>query len=570
MARTRKTADAAQMVDDRGLITMSNVQALNTVRRYAPNDYQQRIPIATQGNLESVLRAMNAYQPNWDVYWNVFVGRIGRVSINERLRFENPLAKMKQPALTYGRSMQEIQANLIKAKRYDPRDINVFGREGREPEIFQAFHQESRRDKYELNIPMEDVLHGSFIEGQSIATFFNSLTALPVQSAANDEYLLMRQLFSAYDAIEGYYNLHVDSPLEEGIAFEEQQQRGAQLIRKMRAQYKKLKFNSAKYSPAGREAGLTQNTKRVFVVMDADTEAVLQTITTAYAYHDDNQDIFADEIIILDELPVQGACALMLDEDWFQCADTLGPLMLTAPLNPVNMSINYFFHIWQIMSYSRFLGAVMFSTRADTEITAAQSTVTGVVLKDAEGQTGSTVELRGTVRLFATVEGTNNPSQAVAYEIKAFDGKGCGMTLPAECYVDSEGVFHAGNAKAVDKFVISATSIQNGSFSADYTVQIAGATYASAISAQGISVEQGQTGKVKVSVTPANATDAGFEVYSLYDEIGIGNIDSTGFEVTAGLDSSVGVHDVLVVATGGDPAQARVQQIVHITITAKA
>ena len=570
MARTRKTADAAQMVDDRGLITMSNVQALNTVRRYAPNDYQQRIPIATQGNLESVLKAMNAYQPNWDVYWNVFVGRIGRVSINERLRFENPLAKMKQPALTYGRSMQEIQANLIKAKRYDPRDINVFGREGREPEIFQAFHQESRRDKYELNIPMEDVLHGSFIEGQSIATFFNSLTALPVQSAANDEYLLMRQLFSAYDAIEGYYNLHVDSPLEEGISFEEQQQRGAQLIRKMRAQYKKMKFNSAKYSPAGREAGLTQNTKRVFVVMDADTEAVLQTITTAYAYHDENQDIFADEIIVLDELPVEGACALMLDEDWFQCADTLGPLMLTAPLNPVNMSINYFFHIWQIMSYSRFLGAVMFSTRADTEITAAQSTVTGVVLKDAEGQTGSTVELRGTVRLFATVEGANNPSQAVAFEIKAFDGKGCGMTLPAECYVDSEGVFHAGNAKAVDKFVISATSIQNGTFSADYTVQIAGGTYATGVTAPAVSIEQGATGKVKVTVAPANATDAGFEAYALDARIGIGNVDSAGFEVSADVDAEPGAYEVLVVATGGDPAQKRPTATCTVTGTAKA
>ena len=570
MARTRKTSEPAGILDERGLLSMTNVQALNTVRRYAPNDYQQRIPVATQGNLVSVLKAMNAYQPNWDVYWNVFVGRIGRVSINERLRFENPLAKMKQPALTYGRSMQEIQANLIKAKRYDPKDINVFGREGREPEIFQAFHQESRRDKYELNIPMEDVLHGSFIEGQSIATFFNSLTALPVQSAANDEYLLMRQLFSAYDAIEGYYNIHVDSPLEEGISFEEQQQRGAQLIRKMRAQYKKLKFNSAKYSPAGREAGLTQNTKRVFAVMDADTEAVLQTITTAYAYHDENQDIFADEIIILDELPVQGACALMLDEDWFQCADTLGPLMLTAPLNPVNMSINYFFHIWQIMSYSRFLGAVMFSTRADTEITAAQSTVTGVVLKDEEGQTGSTVELRGTVRLFATVEGTNNPSQAVAYEIKAFDGKGCGMTLPAECYVDSEGVFHAGNAKSVDKFVISATSIQNGTFSADYTVQIAGGTYATGVTAPAVSIEQGATGKVNVTVAPANATDAGFEAYALDARIGIGNVDSAGFEVSADVDAEPGAYEVLVVATGGDPAQKRPTATCTVTVTAKA
>lgn len=458
--------------DGEGKLALTNVQIMNTVRRYAPNDYQQRIPVATQGNISSVMKAMNAYQPNYDVFWNVFVGRIGRVNINDRMQFENPLAALKQPAMTYGRTIQEIQNNLIKARVYDPGDANVFGREGREPEVYVNYHSESRRDKYEINIPMEDVLHGSFVEGESIASLWNSLTETPVQSANNDEYILMRDLTRIYDEMQGYYNLHVDDIMEAGISFEEQQHRGAILVQKMNAEYTKMKFYSAKYSPYGREKGLMGRCPRVIALISADTESILKTITTAYAFNEQNQQILADEVIVLDELPIKGAQALMLDESWYQVADTLGPMMLGAPMNPSNMSYNYFYHVWQIISYSLFLGATMFSTRADTDLSVAPSTVTGVTLKDGDGKTEGDAKTGGIVQLFATVEGTNTPSKAVRYEIKTYNGAGKGVTLPAELFIDSLGAVHIGNVDAVATIVITAVSLQDETKSGDYTISV--------------------------------------------------------------------------------------------------
>lgn len=570
MATKKSTVSVAKSAisDSNGLLTMSNVQALNTVRRYAPNDYQQRIPVATQSNIRSVLEAMNAYTPNWDVYWNVFVGRIGRVNINDRMNFTNPLAKLKQPAMPYGRTIQEIQTNLIKAKVYDPNGSNVFGREGREPEIFQAFHTENRRDTYELNIPMEDVLRGSFIEGESISAFWNSLTAVPVQSANNDEFLLMRNLLRQYDTLSGYYNIHVDDLNESGITFEEQQHRGARLVQKMRAMYTKLKYNSPNYSPVGRKYGLTGNTPRVIAIISADVESILKTITTAYAFNEANQDIIADDVIVLDDLNIQGSQALMIDESWYQCADTLGPLMLSAPLNPQNMSYNYFYHIWQALSYSNFLGAVLFSTRPDTVISASESVITGVTLKDAQGQTGSTVAAGGAVALVAEVQGTGDPNQAVRWQIEAFDGKGAGMTLPAETYIDSYGVFHAGNTHSGDTVKITATSIYSPQHSATYTVKIDGETYATAVSASDVSIEQGGSGTVIVSITPADATDASYSAYSVDGVIGISNVRPGGFAVSCDESAPVGPHQIVVVANGAAP-DGSVTDTVTVTVTAK-
>lgn len=565
--RASKLAEVTDQVT--GELRMSNVQLLNTVRKYAPNDYKDRIPVATQGNIQAVLRAMNAYMPNWDIFWNVFIGRIGRVNINDRLNFTNPLAKFKQPSLNYGRTIQEIQANLIKARVYDPNGTNVFGREGREPEIYQAFHQENRHNTYELNIPMEDVLRGSFIEGESIAALWNSLTALPVQSGNNDEYLLMRNLTEEYDELHGYYNIHVDDIMEEGISFEEQQHRGAILIQKISAQYTKFKFNSSKYSPYGREYGLTGSSPRVFLLISADVDSVLKTITTAYAFNAENQKILADEVIVLDELPIQGCQALMLDENWFQCADTLGPVMLQSPLNPQNMSYNYFYHVWQILSYSLFLGAVMFSTRADTVLTVGTSTVTGVKLVDGEGAEAKTVDAGGAVQLFATVEGANQPNQAVRFEIQAYDGRGASLTLPAETYIDNRGCLHVGNAPDGAKIVVRATSVQNPAFADDYTATVAGAKYLTSIGANNVSaLKQGATVQVPVTFTPADATNRAYEVYSVDGALGFVNKTPTGFSVSAGSDTPTGAHQVVIAGSGGDPAKAPISKTITVTVTA--
>lgn len=556
----------SKLTNEEGRLTLTNAQILDTVRKYAPNDYQERVPATTQGSVQATLQAMNAYTPNWDVFWNVFLGRIGRVQINDRMNFTNPLSPLKRPALRYGRTIQEVQTNLIKARAYDNKAENVFGREGREPDIHQIFHTENRRDKYVLNIPMEDVLRGSFIEGESISAFFNSLTETPIASANNDEYLLMRSLLETYDNLWGFWNIQVDDLHGLGNSLDTQVERGIKLIRAMNATYTKMKYFRTEFSPEGRNKGLATKSNRLIAIIDADVNAALEAANMSFAYHNEGQKLVADEIIVLDELPISGCQALLLDEEWFQVADTLGPLSMVSPMNPDNLSYNTFYHIWQVLSYSIFLGAVMFSTRPDSELTLLQPTYTGVELKDAAGQTSSTIQPGDEVQLIATVTGTNNPNQAVVYSIQAFNGRGAVSTLPAQMFVDSGGVFHSGNCHDIDKITIVATSVSDSQYQALYTVTVAGSKYATALAGEDVNVKVGSNATSALAWTPEDVTDKAYEAYSADDSVATVADVADGTLTVSGV--AAGSTTIILVAKGGDPTKANVTAKVNVTVTA--
>ena len=559
-------AAKSKLTNEEGRLNLTNAQILDTVRKYAPNDYKERVPATTQGSVAATLQAMNNYTPNWDVFWNVFLGRIGRVQINDRMNFTNPLAKLKRPALRYGRTIQEVQANLIKARAYDAKAENVFGREGREPDIHQIFHTENRRDKYIINIPMEDVLRGSFIEGESISAFFNSLTEAPIASANNDEYLLMRTLLETYDNLWGFWNINVPDMHDLGANLDAKISAGVQLITAMNATYTKMKFYRTEYSPEGRNKGLATKSNRLIAIIDADVNAALKAANMSYAFHNDEQKIIADDIIVLDQLPIAGCQALLLDEEWFQVADTLGPLSMVSPMNTDNLSYNTFYHIWQVLSYSIFLGATMFSTRPDSEITAAQATYTGVMLLDAAGNTSSTIQPGEEVRLIAKVNGTNSPNQAVVYSIKAFNGRGAVQTLPAEMFVDSNGVFHSGNCHDIDKVTIAATSVADSQYQALYTVTVAGATYMTALAGVAVNVKVGANATSALKWTPSDGTDKSYEAYSADDTIAtVANVAGDVLTVSGIAEGST---TIVLVANGGDPTKPNVVAKVAVTVTA--
>ena len=556
----------SKLTNEEGRLNLTNAQILDTVRKYAPNDYKERVPATTQGSVAATLQAMNAYTPNWDVFWNVFLGRIGRVQINDRMNFTNPLAKLKRPALRYGRTIQEVQANLIKARAYDAKAENVFGREGREPDIHQIFHTENRRDKYTINIPMEDVLRGSFIEGESISAFFNSLTEAPIASANNDEYLLMRSLTETYDNLWGFWNIQVDDLHNLGNDLNTQVERGIKLIRAMNATYTKMKYFRTEYSPEGRNKGLATKSNRLIAIIDADVNAALEAANMSFAFHNEGQKLVADDIIVLDELPISGCQALLLDEEWFQVADTLGPLSMVSPMNPDNLSYNTFYHIWQVLSYSLFLGATMFSTRPDSEITAAKATYTSVTLQDAAGNTSSTIKPGEEVQLIATVNGTNSPNQAVVYSIKAFNGRGAVQTLPAEMFVDSNGVFHSGNCHDIDKVTIAATSVADSQYQALYTVTVAGTTYMTKLEGAEVSVKVGANATSALAWTPSNGTDKSYEAYSADDSIA--TVANVADDVLTVSGIAKGSTSIILVAKGGDPTEPNVVAKVAVTVIA--
>lgn len=558
-----------------GVLHATNAEILNTVRDYAPDEYQKRVPAVTQGSVKDAIDALNSYTPDWNIFYDVLLNRIGLTLLRER-SFTNPLGNLKRSSMRWGTQIQEMQVNLLRAKNYQKDAINVFGLEGREPDIHVKYHMMNRQDKYELQVPMSEPLRGAFTENTNLAGLLNSIVSQPKNSDENDEFLLMMRLLKHYNDFQGFYNIQVDdikSAADPAAA-------GRKLVKAVRAMDTKLKYYSTDYSYEGRNAGLATLTDSSLLIIDADTDAALTVDMLAYMFNAEDGKLIADRIVRVPKLPVAGAQAMLVDQDFFLCADNLGPMTLNGPMNPQNMTQLYVLHHWETLSYSLFANAIMFSTLPDTDVARLESTVTGVTLKDAEGGVSSTITptldlatgyvKAPEVKLVAEVQGNNNPSQAVAYTLKAFDGRGHVRALPADCFVDSVGTFHAGHAKSGTKVRVTATSIANGAFSADYNVTVEGVKSTTALAAAptSLAMKVGESKTTKVTATPADATDPGFTVAvtSGEDNVTVALDRNTGVVTVAGV--AEGTATILLVATGS-AADEQVTNTVSVTVSAK-
>lgn len=559
---------------ENGVLRATNAEIMNTVRKYAPSDYQSRIPPVTQGSVREALKALNAYQPFWNVFFDVLLNRIGLTLVRQR-SFTNPLSIARRVSLKYGETIQEMQVNLIRAKDYDKDAMNVFGIEGREPDIHQQFHTVNSRLKYNIAVPMQEVLSGAFTEENSLSALMNSSLATPYDSMENDEYLQQVELFKHYDEFEGFYNEQVDM-FTYDTAHDTAEEAARKLAKAVRFYNKKFRFYSQDYSSEGRKRGLSTLATNTYLVIGAGQDAAISVDMLAYMFNEENGRLLADRIVVLPELPDPTAVAYLVEDDFLLTADKLGPLMLTAPMNTQNLSQVHTLHVWRALSYSLFANAVKFSTQPSTEVTRLDSTVTGVTVLDAESHDTSTVESwvdsngyahTPEIQLVATVQGTNGPSQAVAWSIEGYDGRGRAWGLPADCFVDSKGVFHAGHTPAGTTVIIKATSVQNPAFSAQYTAIIEGQTYATAIAASpaSVNVAAGSSQTVSVTFTPETPTDDGFTAALVDGTHAAIQVDEAGHTVKV-TGVSAGTDTLVLAATGAESGNA-VTKTVAITVT---
>lgn len=553
-----------------GILHATNAEIFNTIRNYAPSDYQSRVPAVTQATIGDAISALNDYTPDWNVFYNILLNRIATTLVRQK-SFTNPLAQFKRSSIKYGTQIQEMQVNLLRAKSYDKNAMNIYGLEGREPDIHVKYHTMNRRDKYEITLPMEQVLSGAFDGSEDLAALLNSCLAQPMNSDQNDEFLLMLNLFKHYQDFTGFYNVQIDPITDADSA--------RKLVKAVRVMNTNLRYYSTDYSAEGRNAGLSTLSDSTMLLIDANVDATLTVDMLAYMFNAEDGKLIADRIIRVPKLPVAGASAFLVDTDFLLCADNIPALTLTAPINPQNMTQPVVMHHWETLSYSLFTNAIMFSTLPDTDVTRLESTVTGVTLTDSEGHDSGTVmptldtrtgyASTPSVKLLATVKGNNSPSQAVRYELRAFNGRGRGIALPANCYVDSTGTLHTGAAKAGTVIKVTATSIQNEQFSATYTATVEGvkATTALTSTPAAITVKVDESITAKVAATPQDATDAGFTVAVVTgaDNVGVSVDRVHGTYTVTGVKQ--GAATLVLSATGA--GDTPVTKTVAVTVNPK-
>lgn len=412
-----------------------NATILHDVWLHGTNDFQQRIPEPTQGNIDATMKSL--FDPMNRQYYNQFLDalimRIGETFVHQQ-SYRNPLAAFKKSKMMYGDTLQEIIPKWIRAHSYvdDAEDVFKMAR----PDVATWYHSQNRRDRYDITVN-DTELRTAFTEQYGLNRLVASILQVPMNSDEYDEYRIMMQLVAYYEKNWGFYKHKLTAaPASEAT--------GKEFLTAVRSYAGKLTFPNTIYNSRQIEdVPIFVKPTELVLLITPDVQANIDVNTLASVFQLDKADI-KYRTVLVDEFPVPDCVALLTTEDFFQCRDTV--YETTSAYNPKTLGTNYFLHHWGIYSVSPFVPAIMFTTGDATTVTTVTQTVTGMTAKIANATPDKGEETAITVKLVgkldpANIDGIKVAPDAATYETTVADASGNAITSPAT-RVDEYGVLH--------------------------------------------------------------------------------------------------------------------------------
>ena len=420
------------------IIDASNAAILNAVRANASLSYRDRIPVATDANLEKTMREIRSYTPHFNEFADTLINRIGLTLLDQNLLYENKLKPLKSGAMQFGGMVQELAMDLIKGEEYDADDTNVFN--APKPYIHEDFHCINRRNKYPFKLN-SDLLEEAVINDGQLGALLNYTFASANTSGEQDEYLLMLELLGHYQKTEpnGFANLHV----EDIATASDPKTAATELSRTIREAYMYNKgFLRSEFNPAGVPCAAPD----LVLLITPKALSYMDVYVLANAFHMDKADFMADRVIVVDQWPegLSGTQAMLLDRNFYRVYDC--KRRMVNQFNVMTLDWIYVYHIWQVMSVSRMKTALRFSTDASNVSlgnATTPKTATAVTITVAEGAT--TFTAGDVIQLGAEVTYDDGTTDGNAYFIitgVTCTGESESVIPNTGTYVDREGKLH--------------------------------------------------------------------------------------------------------------------------------
>lgn len=423
-------------------MAVDNATILDKVRTKGTDDYQQRIPSATQTGVANTMRylfdPMNRQYLN-DCVWNM-VNRIGLTVMAQNAPFENPLAVFKKENLYWGSTVQEIAIKWIKAHGYkdDAEELLKMHR----PEAAIWFYEMNRRDQYPISWT-DDELRQAFVDDFGLNRFVAQIMETPRNSDNYDEMNIMLALIRHYERDLGFYKVHLDAvPSDETTA--------KTLLKALRSTAGQMQFPSTQYNALNvSDIPAYANPQQMVLLIEPEYLASLDVDALSAVFQLDKAEV-PYRIVQVPSLGIPGAVALLVSTDWYQVRDTM--YGTSQFYNPQTLANTLYLNHWGIYGVSPFTPCALFTTDAGTSVKVVTQTVTGFTLTPATGdvKAGDVVQL--TPKLTATVDPTGTAIQvapdAATYEVAANhaasgdDGHGAAFDLNVNTFVDDQGRLH--------------------------------------------------------------------------------------------------------------------------------
>jgi hypothetical protein len=383
---------------------------VNAIRNSNPG-FAQYVPLASSDNVTAVGKGIQVNQTVQNDFLINLVDRIGLVVVRA-LSLNNPLKKFKKGAMPQGRTIEEIFTDITQAKKYDPSDSEntVFKRQI--PNVKTLFHERNRQEFYKQTVSDEQ-LASAFVSWTAFESFVSSIIGSIYNSAEVDEFEYMKLLIDNYQATGMFAVIPVTAPTDQTTAKD--------FVKKLRAVATKMTLASGSRDYNALGVRTKTDAEDLHLIITADLEAEIDVDVLASAFNMSKTEFIGNRTVI-DNFATPGLQAVLVDKDWFMVYDNLQKLETLR--NPQGLYYNYYYHVWQTLSVSRFSNAVAF-------MSGTVPAVTQVIVDPAIAsvKAGTTYQFKAIVRQTDTTVRT--PTWSVAASTASTTLK-AGTTIAAD------------------------------------------------------------------------------------------------------------------------------------------
>ena len=224
---------------------MDNVQFLNAIRAVASAEYKGRIPTATQTNIQNIMTTIMDYSATKEEFTNTILNKIVRTKVLNKA-YENSLKFFKKEPLPFGKTIEGVFVDLIKAKNFNEN----FGTGNNEATSLLAkekapvkveYYSENFKHKYKLSISDEQ-LKSAFMSADGLSQMTQGLIRSATSSSEYDEYMMIKTLIGA--SVEKVFEI-------EGLFALDENTQAKKITKTVQALVNKFRFMSTEYNKQG-------------------------------------------------------------------------------------------------------------------------------------------------------------------------------------------------------------------------------------------------------------------------------------------------------------------------------
>lgn len=440
-----------------------NEDIIKAIRHDASSEYQRYIPDEIKADVSATLKQLNNYKPAMNEFISAIVNKIG-LTIARNNSWSNPLARYKKGLVENGDTVEELQVGLLETYAFDPRreygEKANFGKHI--PDVQSSYHTINSERQIPLTI-QRSTIQRAFTSPDGLAQFITKLMEAPSTKDNLDEYLLMTSLFATYEEADGFFKVNVPD-IQDRNSTGDDARMG---LRIMREYAETLPFLSTRYN-AARMPVHAEPEDLILITTPQfksglDVNALAAIFNTSYA-----EVPYRTHVIPQEHIGIEGVGGILTTSDFFQVYDTY--FDTDTMNNPAGRYYNTFLNHDQIISASRFVPAIAFTTGEGTVIEIVDTPVTGVndiTIVDSNGVTVSADAVKRGGSYIVTA-GAESEGDNTATEL-ALSGKESNFT-----YLAQTGPFHVSIDEKATQLVITATAEDDPSFVKTRTLAVVG------------------------------------------------------------------------------------------------